>query len=192
MQGFIDVHNVPLVAYDPEGLTFAVAFRNDTIKLFDVRSYDLGPFQTFRVMKNDDDEWTKIEFSPCGKFILVSTKASGVKWIDAFVGKVIHDFRGHRNSHVSVMFFLVGIQLLFQKIPLQAAVSTDSSLVFVGSDDRQVYAYSTQTGDVAFKLQTPSMSISHLVAFNHKQFLMTTLSMSQEVILWAPSEDYSV
>ncbi|CAI2351176.1 unnamed protein product [Caenorhabditis sp. 36 PRJEB53466] len=171
--GFMNILNVPLVAYDPEGLLFAVATRSESIKLFDVRSFDLGPFKTFRVMKNDDDEWTNIEFSPCGKFILVSTMGGGVKWIDSFLGKVVHNFSSHKNPN---------------NVPLRATVSTDSQFVMVGSADRFVYVYSTDSGEITCKLRTPFPTPAHIVAFNQKQFLLT--SISRELILWAPREDY--
>lgn len=166
--------HTPLIAFDPDGILFAVATKSDTIKLFDMRSFDLGPFQSFIITKTDNDEWSDIEFSPCGKFILISTTAGSVKWIDAFDGTLIHSFSQHKNPN---------------KIPLRASVSTDSGFVMVGSADRNVYIYSTETGGVTCKLPTPYPEPSHVVAFNQKQFLMT--SLGREVILWAPSEEYT-
>uniref|UniRef100_A0A8R1I8S9 WD repeat-containing protein 55 homolog n=1 Tax=Caenorhabditis japonica TaxID=281687 RepID=A0A8R1I8S9_CAEJA len=172
--GFININHVPLVAYDPDGLIFAVATDSGTIKLFDVRSFDIGPFRTFRIMKNDNDEWTNIEFSSCGKFILVSTKAESIKWIDSFHGKIVHSFSGHSNPNA---------------ISLTASISPDSQFVVVGSDDNQMYIYSTESGEIVHKLKTGVTSPCHYVAFNQKQFMMTTLS--EEVLMWAPSEDYA-
>lgn len=172
--GLIHALHPALVAYDPEGIIFAVATKSETIRLFDVRSFDLGPFSTLRIMKNDDDEWTNIEFSPCGMFILVSTKASGVKWIDAFTGKLIHNFSEHKNPN---------------HIPLRATMTPDSGYVIVGSADRNIYIYSTESGNVAGKLKTSYPEPSHIVGFNQKQFMLTTLG--RDVLLWAPEEEYT-
>uniref|UniRef100_A0A1I7SXZ0 ANAPC4_WD40 domain-containing protein n=1 Tax=Caenorhabditis tropicalis TaxID=1561998 RepID=A0A1I7SXZ0_9PELO len=171
--GLINMCSTPLIAFDPEGILFAVATKSETIKLFDIRSFDLGPFKTFKIMKNDDDEWTDIEFAPCGKFILVSTKAVGVKWIDAYTGKVEHNFSQHKNPN---------------NVPLRASVSSDSAFVTVGSADRNIYVYSTDTGDITCKLPTPYTEPSHSVALSHHQFLMA--SLGRDVVLWAPNEEY--
>jgi COMPASS component SWD2 len=40
MQGLLRVRGRPAVAYDQQGLVFAVAMEGGAIKLFDVRSYD--------------------------------------------------------------------------------------------------------------------------------------------------------
>jgi hypothetical protein len=37
------------VAYDQQGLVFAVGLDNGLIKLFDAGNYDSGPFETFTV-----------------------------------------------------------------------------------------------------------------------------------------------
>ncbi|EGT42926.1 hypothetical protein CAEBREN_28131 [Caenorhabditis brenneri] len=172
--GFVHMGSTPLIAFDPDGILFAVATKSQSIKLFDIRSFDLGPFLNLKIEKEDDDEWTDIEFSPCGKFILVSTKNEGVKWIDSHTGKVEHNFRQHKNPN---------------NVPLRASVSDDSGFVMVGSADRQIYVYSTETGDVTCKLPTLYPEPSHVVAFNnHHQFLMT--SLGREVVLWAPHEEY--
>lgn len=39
-QGLLRVRGRPAVAYDQQGLVFAVAMEGGAIKLFDVRSYD--------------------------------------------------------------------------------------------------------------------------------------------------------
>ncbi|EFO91986.1 hypothetical protein CRE_16557 [Caenorhabditis remanei] len=172
--GFIHTAHPALIAFDPEGLLFATATKSETIRLFDVRSFDLGPFQVFRLQKNDNDEWSNIEFSSCGKFILVSTKGEVIKWVDAFTGVVVHEFKGHKNPN---------------KIDLRATVSSGSGYVMVGSADRNIYVYSTENGSLVCKLPTPYVEPSHVVSFNPKQFLLT--SLGRDVILWAPSEEYN-
>ena len=48
-QGILRLRGRPAVAYDQQGLVFAVAMEGGAIKLFDSRSYDKGPFDTFLV-----------------------------------------------------------------------------------------------------------------------------------------------
>lgn len=47
-QGMIRLATQPQVSYDPQGLIFAVATPANGVKLYDVRSFDKGPFATFR------------------------------------------------------------------------------------------------------------------------------------------------
>lgn len=85
----------PVANFDPEGLIFAAGISSDTIKLYDLRSFEKGPFSNFKIAKDIRDqgiEWTGLKFSPDGKTILVSTNGSMIKLIDAFDGHVIHTF----------------------------------------------------------------------------------------------------
>lgn len=52
------------IAFDPEGLIFAVTIGTECIKLFDKREYGNGPFVTFDLSFVQDSNWTSIEFSP--------------------------------------------------------------------------------------------------------------------------------
>jgi COMPASS component SWD2 len=38
----------PVAAFDPEGLIFGVGINSETVKLYDLRTFDKGPFSTFR------------------------------------------------------------------------------------------------------------------------------------------------
>lgn len=48
-QGVVKCPAQPSAAFDEQGLVFAVAADSGIIKLYDVRSYDKGPFATFAV-----------------------------------------------------------------------------------------------------------------------------------------------
>lgn len=48
-QGILRLRGRPAVAYDQQGLVFAVAMEGGAIKLFDSRHFDKGPFETFLV-----------------------------------------------------------------------------------------------------------------------------------------------
>ena len=45
--GLMTVSGRPVAAFDPEGLVFAAGIDSQHIKLYDLRSYDKGPFSTF-------------------------------------------------------------------------------------------------------------------------------------------------
>ncbi|ELR46622.1 hypothetical protein M91_02669 [Bos mutus] len=46
------------------------------VKLYDLRSFDKGPFATFKMQYDWICEWTGLKFSSDGKLILISTKAA--------------------------------------------------------------------------------------------------------------------
>ncbi len=48
-QGMVQCPGPPTAAFDQQGLVFCIACDSGTLKLYDVRSYDKGPFDTFTV-----------------------------------------------------------------------------------------------------------------------------------------------
>lgn len=97
-QGLMQLPGRPCAAFDPEGLIFAAGINNESVKLYDLRSFDKGPFANFRVhrsateaaLSGADAEWTSLKFSPDGKSIAIGMFQSGIiKLIDAFQGHVI-------------------------------------------------------------------------------------------------------
>ena len=47
-QGFMSLAGRPVAAFDPEGLIFAVGINSESVKLYDLRSFDKGPFSSFK------------------------------------------------------------------------------------------------------------------------------------------------
>ena len=39
----------PVAAFDPDGLIFAAGINSDSVKLYDLRSFDKGPFSSFKL-----------------------------------------------------------------------------------------------------------------------------------------------
>ena len=105
----------PVAAFDPEGLIFAVGINSESVKLYDLRSFDKGPFSSFKfpgsilndarifrqfliklfLITEKDFEWTGLKFSPDGKTILISTNGSMIRLIDAFSGSSLQTFTGN-------------------------------------------------------------------------------------------------
>ncbi|KAB1209133.1 WD repeat-containing protein 82 [Morella rubra] len=85
-QGILRLRGRPTVAYDQQGLVFAVAMEGGAIKLFDSRSYDKGPFDTFLV-GGDTAEVCDIKFSNDGKSMLLTTTNNNIYVLDAYGGE---------------------------------------------------------------------------------------------------------
>ena len=39
----------PAAAFDPDGLIFAAGINSESVKLYDLRSFDKGPFSSFKL-----------------------------------------------------------------------------------------------------------------------------------------------
>ena len=50
----------PVAAFDPDGLIFAAGINSESVKLYDLRSFDKGPFSSFKLQgepKNACQKW---------------------------------------------------------------------------------------------------------------------------------------
>jgi len=56
----------PVCSFDPEGLIFAAGVNSEMVKLYDLRSFDKGPFATFKMQYDRTCEWTGLKFSNDG------------------------------------------------------------------------------------------------------------------------------
>ncbi|KAJ6852788.1 WD repeat-containing protein 82 isoform X2 [Iris pallida] len=90
-QGILHLRGRPTVAYDQQGLVFAVAMEGGAIKLFDFRSYDTGPFDTFLV-GGDTAEVCDIKFSNDGKSMVLTTTNNNIYVLDAYRGEKLCGF----------------------------------------------------------------------------------------------------
>lgn len=77
-----------IAAHDPEGIIFAAGVDSETVKLYDLRSFEKGPFSSFKLNQQGDCEWTGMKFSADGKTILISTNGQWTRLIDAYSGEV--------------------------------------------------------------------------------------------------------
>uniref|UniRef100_A0A914VGW9 Uncharacterized protein n=1 Tax=Plectus sambesii TaxID=2011161 RepID=A0A914VGW9_9BILA len=48
--------------FDPEGLIFAAGINSESVKLYDLRSFDKGPFNTFKLQRENDCDWTCLKW----------------------------------------------------------------------------------------------------------------------------------
>uniref|UniRef100_A0A8R1DN84 WD_REPEATS_REGION domain-containing protein n=1 Tax=Caenorhabditis japonica TaxID=281687 RepID=A0A8R1DN84_CAEJA len=171
--GLMNLAATPIATFDPEGLLFAAGLDNNTVKLYDLRSFDKGPFSSFGPLQNDEGlEWTSMKFSPCGKYILICTNGSVLILIDAFSGAVKHALRDHYNN---------------TKVALSASFTPESAYVMVGSSDGFIYFYNVETGQVAYKVQSPGGQTCHITEFSPVHFLAATAD--KVLTLWCGSDD---
>lgn len=75
-QGRMSGQRSPCVSYDPTGVVFAVGVDGKTLRMYDQREYDKGPFALFRDLEplhRPGTRFTHIKFSNDGLLMLVCT-----------------------------------------------------------------------------------------------------------------------
>jgi len=170
-QGLMHLASRPVAAFDPEGLIFAAGVNSESVKLYDLRSFDKGPFASFRLTAEKGCEWTGLKFSPDGKTILLSTNGTVIRLVDAFHGNPLQTFSGHVNN------------INNKSIPLEASYSPDSQFVFSGSTDGRVHVWSTESGAKVCSFTADHTGPVQCVQFNPK-FMMLASGCTNMVIFF--------
>jgi len=82
-----------VASFDRQGLVFAACVGQPKIHLFDTRNYAKGEFTTFDLAPHlkGDPVAHFVQFSPCGKYLLVRT-SSQLVLLDAFDGELICEY----------------------------------------------------------------------------------------------------
>eukprot|EP01047_Picozoa_sp_COSAG01_P051764 COSAG01_NODE_5375_length_4299_cov_5.663095_1_plen_297_part_00 len=119
----------PCAAFDPSGLIFVAATAEKTLKLYDVRSYDKGPFNTFSGIYDEDADLTAMDISADGKHILLSTNKSTIYMLDAFEGNREIYFKGHKANGNDI----------------HATFTPDAKYVLSGSEDGNLHCWEVLT-----------------------------------------------
>jgi len=170
-QGLMHLTGKPVAGFDPEGLIFAAGVNNEVVKLYDLRSFDKGPFATFRFTYEKDMEWTSLKFSPDGKTIMMCSNGSLIRIVDAFHGTPIQTFTGHLNN---------------KSVQLEAAFSPDSQYVFSGSSDGLIHVWNAENGYKVCVLNADHPGPIQCVKFNPKYMMMATACTN--MAFWLPIE----
>ncbi|OBZ81408.1 WD repeat-containing protein 82 [Choanephora cucurbitarum] len=102
-QGVLHGEGKTLVAFDPQGLVFAIATNNDTVRVYDCREYLNGPFAVWPIQDPQNYyppvEWTSLKFTSDGKKIIITTVSDTIYVIDAFEGTLLQRFVGHAGPN---------------------------------------------------------------------------------------------
>ncbi|XP_064605009.1 WD repeat-containing protein 82-like [Liolophura sinensis] len=171
-QGLMHLPGRPVAGFDPEGLIFSAGINSERVKLYDLRSFDKGPFTTFNLPQEKDCEWTGMKFSPDGKFIVISTNGQIIRLIDAFHGTPVHSFTGFTNS---------------RQIPLEASFTPDSQFVISGSSDGKMHCWSTISGSKIAMLGCDHPGPVQCVQFNPRFMMLATACTN--MAFWLPYMD---
>lgn len=169
-QGLMHLVGRPVANFDPEGLIFAVGINSESVKLYDLRSYDKGPFNTFKLQQDKECDWTGLKFSPDGKIIMIYTNGSVIHIIDAFNGKPLHTLQGHANN---------------KGLSLEASFSPDSQYIFSGSTNGQICCWNALTGTRSVIFKSDHTSPVQCVQFNPKYMMMA--SACNAMSFWIPA-----
>ncbi|KAF8065536.1 wdr82 [Scenedesmus sp. PABB004] len=122
----------PVVTYDEQGLVFALGLDCGVVKLYDARSYEQGPFETFAVpeLRNSPVPFTRLAFSNDGK-LLLGVAEGRVLLLDAFNGALLRSFPNGVGDAGAAP---------------EASLSFDGQYVLSGCEDRNVRVWSVATG----------------------------------------------
>lgn len=167
-QGLMHLVGRPVANFDPEGLIFAVGINSESVKLYDLRSYDKGPFNTFKLPQDKDCDWTGLKFSPDGKIIMVI--GSAIHLVDSFNGKRLHTLTGNVNN---------------KGLSLEASFSPDSQYIFSGSTNGNIFCWSALTGEKKVIFSSDHTAPVQCVQFNPKYMMMA--SACNTMSFWIPA-----
>ncbi|XP_010149559.1 PREDICTED: WD repeat-containing protein 82, partial [Eurypyga helias] len=171
-QGLMHLQGKPVCSFDPEGLIFAAGVNSEMVKLYDLRSFDKGPFATFKMQYDRTCEWTGLKFSNDGKLILISTNGGFIRLIDAFKGAVLHTFGGYNNS---------------KAVTLEASFTPDSQFIMIGSEDGKIHVWNGESGMKVAVLDGKHTGPITCLQFNPK--FMTFASACSNMAFWLPTID---
>ncbi|XP_056381076.1 WD repeat-containing protein 82 [Hyla sarda] len=171
-QGLMHLQGKPVCSFDPEGLIFAAGVNSEMVKLYDLRSFDKGPFATFKMNYDRTCEWTSLKFSNDGKLILLATNGGFLRLVDAFKGAMLHTFGGYNNS---------------KGVTLEASFTPDSQFIMIGSEDGKIHVWNGESGMKVAVLDGKHTGPITCLQFNPK--FMTFASACSNMAFWLPTID---
>lgn len=92
----ITAKTTPASAFDNQGLIFGVVAGDQKIHLYDTRAFEKGEFTSFdlsRLMGDQSQQVSKIDFSPCGKFLLALCDNGQLFTVDSFKGNLVGSYQ---------------------------------------------------------------------------------------------------
>lgn len=150
-----------LAAIDPEGLIFCVCISPDTCKLYDLRTFEQGPFLTFALPPLHHDgtrvDVSSLRFSPDGKMILLSGMGTQIALLDSFTGRSLHQMQvpPDRCSHVIIdASFSQILGTNATQTDINACFTPDSRYVMAGSPEGRLYVWRVSNAQRVALLQS--------------------------------------
>jgi len=167
--GLMQCNGRAVASFDPEGLIFAVGVQSEQIKLYDVRSFDKGPFSTFKYRIETGCDWTGVKFSLDGKLMMLTTNGAVVRVVEAYEGKPHYTLSGFQNN---------------KGIHIEASFTPDSQFVISGSTDGKLHLWNMNTGQRCGILTGEHPNPVTNVQFNPRFGVMA--SSCQTLCMWVP------
>ncbi|XP_068664604.1 protein ANTHESIS POMOTING FACTOR 1 isoform X3 [Aristolochia californica] len=130
-QGLMRLRGRPSCAYDQQGLVFAVAMEGGAIKLFDSRSYDKGPFDTFLV-GGDTAERCGFSVEPSPNVTIEATFTPDGQYVVSGSGDgMLHSWSIGQRNEVACWNSYIGVPSCLKWAPRRAMfVSASKALTF--------------------------------------------------------------
>lgn len=175
--GIMQTQGRPVANFDPEGLIFAVGINSEYVKLYDLRSFDKGPFNAFKLDHSKDVNWTGLKFSPDGKQICITTDSNSLITIDSFIGNTLQTFSTTPTSNM----------LSSVEISCEATYSPDSQYLFAGTNEGSIYVWDADKGTKVTTLKGERNITIQCVQFNPK--FMMLASACTKMCFWIPTID---
>ena len=206
-QGLMHLAGRPVAAFDPEGLIFAAGINSESVKLYDLRSFDKGPFSSFKFAGTSTIVITikmtimvlivreklhniLIFISPILFLVDKDVEWTGLKFspdgktilvsTNGSLIRLIDSFSGETLQTFTG-------HLNSKSIPLEASFSPDSQFVISGSTDGRVHIWNAENGTKVCVLNGDHTEPVRCVQFNPKYMMMA--SACKNMAFWLPSID---
>lgn len=190
--GSITMGQNSVIGFDPQGIVVAIGkyplgeSRSGTVGLYDLKTFDKGPFSEVTIPCLQNQLWNKLEFSNNGKLILISTDSREHYILDAFLGKLLAIVRlSYRNDP----------QWMSTEYPYDGCCSFTpcGKFLLIGSPKSIVHIF--ELSDLRHDTERPVIlsrfndilktnQIPKIIAFNPKLFILATADTT--VKLWQP------
>lgn len=200
----------PCCSIDPEGLIFASSVDGSAIKLYDIRSFDRGPFATFHVGSYNSFKSSMIvsfDFAPDGKSIFglsITNDNNAVLFsIDSFQGHLNYYNVVSNNQNISNITSNIENDSKTRHKPptfnFNAISTPDSNYIITMSkfvDLYNIWLFSLKEGkklteidpQFQFKKSSSHLSDNCIVKFNPSYMMMSSVH-GRYLALWQPNVD---
>jgi COMPASS component SWD2 len=164
-------------------MVFVVASQSvQTISFYDVKSYDRAPFLSVPFAGTPQGvDWTSVEFSNQGKYVLLSTTGDTHYLFDGYNVTLLAKLRGHAPL------------ARHRRGPTKhTAFTVDGRYVFGGSGDSKVHIWDLTAlpepgGTLLPAASLPCKRMPEVLGFSTKTMLLATAE--RELTLWLPEKN---
>lgn len=169
-QGLANVSGRPQVAIDPTGTIFAIGLDSSSVRFYDFRNFDAGPFGMIsQASFGTRSPWCNIKFSNNGKDMLISTSGENL---------FLANTQDYTVKHSLNFSNAIGMEM-------DASFTPDGQFVLCGSQDKQIHVWNVETGRKVVSLDsTERIKASSIVKYNPKFNMMVTGGLG--LSMWIP------